>query len=454
MSIFAFVIFLPAFLLALFLSQHRALGPLRTSALNPLLLVALFVFIAAADFASFAALGHGELGGRIVTTNRLTVLMTKYVGMALAMLLGVALAFNLRRRAPPPPAARADMRGVLLAVYIAVLTAWFVSIAAYSSDYFSLAGSVEAKFSSANDPVLYATSLFLLPTLCYALARQPYRVAVPLVAVTLLLVFFSGSRTRLLYALVPFFFYLVMVRGWKIRRKWFLAGVLVFGVLSIAALNVRLLVSYGNTASAEQVFSITSPLNSNDFAAAEANVVLDRLDPRRVSPYTGDNLVSFFTAPIPRAIFPAKPASGSVQFTMAYDPTRWRTSGSGLVIGALNEIEYDYPYPLALLVAALFGGAWGWALVNALRARSIHGFAWAVALYLFIYNFFRNDLFIAGGALWVFVLYWPVVEALRRARAGATRRSLQGSAGTSDKTGNRPGHRGILAPPRPARGAM
>ena len=56
------------------------------------------------------------------------------------------------------------MRGVLLIGHLAMLALWFASILPYSPDYFSLEGSV-ATHGQVDDPLVYATSILLLPTL-------------------------------------------------------------------------------------------------------------------------------------------------------------------------------------------------------------------------------------------------------------------------------------------------
>jgi len=413
-----FAMFLPAIALTWMLSRHRALGILRSSALNPMLVVLLLAVLAAADFTSMAALGHGELGRHIVSARPETIasLALAYSGMWVAFLLGIAAVFYSPRiwSAPPPSSARVDMSGFLLALYVGCLILWLSLISAYSANFFTLQGSVEAKIGSSGDPILYSISLLLLPALSYALCRQRLRVAIPLVVLTIAVVFFSGSRTRVLYAIVPFFFFLVMVRGFRLPRSYFIVGVVVLGFLSTAALNLRGLISYSRAVSAESTFALTNPLNTPDIALAEASIALSRLDGSRITPFPGEGLVGFVTAPFPRAVVPFKPRPGSVQFTVAYDPERWRTTGSGLIIGAVNEIEYDYPYPIALIVIGLFGAGWALAVARAVRSSSIHGFPAVVTLYVFVINFFRGDLYIAGGVLFVFVLYAMIVSGYRR----------------------------------------
>ena len=359
--------------------------------------------------------------------------------MILALLLGVATVFYGPPITAPPPLRRTvNMRHVLAGAYLALLAIWYAMVSAYTGNFFSLEGSVEVKLGASGDPVIYVVSLMLVPGLCYALARQPFRVAIALVLLTVFIVFFSGSRSRILYALVPFAFYLVMARQLRLRRSLFVIGVLAFGFVSIAVLNLRTLVSYNRTVSAEQTFAVSNPLNLPDIAAAEANIEMSRMNRHQLAPYTGDSLVSFVTAPIPRSVLPFKPPSGSVQFTMAYDPARWRTTSSGLVIGALNEIEYDYPYPIALVITWLFGAGWAFAMLRAIRSPSIHAFSWTVALYIFILNFFRGDLFLAGGMLFVAAFYWAVVSAYRRIRLSDPSRQAQAA----------PGQPGLALPPR------
>lgn len=423
---FTIVLFAVPFIAAFILSNHRALGPMRNSALNPLLLIAFFVFLAGVDFVSFAAQGYGILGSHVILPPpgaKFVMLVTKYAGMLLAFLSGIAVVFALTGRPRQGVMKQPiDMRGFLVAAHLVILLTWFVLISANADNFFSYVSATRTHLTRVDDPFVYATGILLLPAMCYALPKQSYKIAVPLVLFTLFIVFFSGARARLLYAIVPFVFYLVIVRGVRLPRRYFLIGILAVTVLAIAAQNLRIITSSGvRTFSAERVFDIDDVVNSNDLAIAEVNIALSKIGRARVNEYPGENLVSFATAPLPREILPFKPLSGSVQFTSAFDPSRWRSWGSALTIGAVNEIEYDYPYPLAVLVIMLFGSGWAAATVKTLRSASIHRFAWTVALYIFLFNFFRNDLFIAGGALWVFVFYWVTVELYRLLKTPASR---------------------------------
>ena len=433
LTVFTLVMFALPFIAALILSHHRALGSMRDSALNPMLLMAFFIALAGVDFASFSAQGYGNLGGHVIPSpgpGKFLILAIKYAGMLLTLLAGVAAVLAYYGPGKDRILARKplDMRRFLVGLHLAILMTWFYRVSASSSDFFSVASAAQTHLTRLDDPVVYATAILLLPAMCYALPKQSFKVAIPLVLFTMFIVFFSGARARLLYAFVPFIFYLVIVRGVRLPRRYFLLGVITIGLVAIAVQNLRLVIATGErSASLEQVFDVAEVINSNDLAIADVNVALAKIDARRVNEYPGEDLVSFATAPFPREVLPIKPVSGSVQFTSAFDPSRWRAWGSALTIGAVNEIENDYPYPIALLVIALFGAGWAAAFVKVTRSTTIHRFAWTVALYIFLFNFFRNDLFIAGGALWVFVFYWLIVELYRLLTAGnkaVTRRPI------------------------------
>ena len=69
MTFLAFLLFGLPFAMALTLSWHPALGRYRTSALNPLLLIAAYIVLIAGDFASIAWTGSGLLANRVLSTT-------------------------------------------------------------------------------------------------------------------------------------------------------------------------------------------------------------------------------------------------------------------------------------------------------------------------------------------------------------------------------------------------
>jgi hypothetical protein len=418
LTIFLFAI---PFTITVLLSWHRALGEFRKSALNPLLLVALIVFLAGADFASMAATGHGELAKFSLSTTNSNLLVheVKYVILLLTTLSGVATAFYVAAsvKRVDKPVARADTRVFATLLYLFALSGWIWSLLDLGVNFGSISDSVAVKLASTQALSLFVFSILLLPGLTYALPRQPLRVAVPLVLFSILVLLASGSRTRIVYVLVPFAFYLDRVRSLRLKRHQFVWGVAVVVFLSIVAVNYRAAIAYHRDISFNRLISTSEVLNSNDIAFAESNIALSHIRHSRLEGFFGEDFLGFALAPIPRSVVPIKPYSGSIQFTQSFDPFKYGQSGRGLVIGGINEIEYDYPYPIALLVMFLLGAAWAWGFVRAAASRSISGFVWSVGLYVMLYCFLKIDLQASGQIAWAFSLYWLIVESYRRIKS-------------------------------------
>ena len=410
------------------LSWHSALGALRNTAINPLLLFAVIILVAAADFASMAVTGRGELAQNNVSTTAsvLVGLEVKYVCLLVAALCGIGVAFFLATAGKPSErrVATADIRLFTVTLYLGVLAGWVISLLNLGVDVTSLADTVAVKLESTTAVSLFIFSMLLLPGLTYALAKMPLRVALPLVVISIVVLLSSGSRTRIIYVLIPFAFYLIRVRGIPISRRYFAVGVALLAFLSIVGVNYRTAVAYGKDMTLKDLSSVSNVLNSNDIAFVESNLALSFVRPDRLEKYFGEDLLGFALAPIPRSIATLKPYPGSIEFTRAYDPFKYSRFRRGLTIGGINEIEYDYPFPVAIAVIFLLAAGWGWAFVRASSSRSLSGFAWTVGLYVMLYVFLKVDLESTGQIAWSFGLYWLLVEPYRRLKASISPKPL------------------------------
>jgi hypothetical protein len=250
------------------------------------------------------------------------------------------------------------------------------------------------------------------------LPRQSFKVVLPVAAISISLLLYSGSRTRILFVLIPVVFYLVAVRRWRIPRSTFVLGVLILGFLALVALNLRVASSQRQSVTLSELASTSNVFNLNDIAFAETDLALSRLPSRAVEQYLGQSLVGFVLADIPRSTVSTKPFKGSDQFTQAYDVTNWRLYKRGLTIGGINELQYDYPFPLALLLVFSFAALWIWGFASAAASRTIHGFVWSIGFYVMLYAFLKSDLQSAGQILWAFVGYAAVVAAYQRLTGG------------------------------------
>jgi hypothetical protein len=425
MNLLVFLLFGLPFAMALTLSWHPTLGRFRTSALNPLLLFAAYIVLVAGDFASMNLTGSGQLANHQLSTTSgvMTFLELKYIAMLIAALSGMTFSLFVRgririRNERPAPGSRANVQAFATVLYLAILGSWLFFLLQYTTNGLSLADAAELRNASSWDSSLFLVTLLLVPSLSYMLPRQSFKVVLPVAAISISLLLYSGSRTRILFVLIPVVFYLVAVRRWRIPRSTFVLGVLILGFLALVALNLRVASSQRQSVTLSELASTSNVFNLNDIAFAETDLALSRLPSRAVEQYLGQSLVGFVLADIPRSTVSTKPFKGSDQFTQAYDVTNWRLYKRGLTIGGINELQYDYPFPLALLLVFSFAALWIWGFASAAASRTIHGFVWSIGFYVMLYAFLKSDLQSAGQILWAFVGYAAVVAAYQRLTGG------------------------------------
>lgn len=436
------VVFALPLVLALLLSWHPALGAFRHSALNPLLIFTAYVVLVAGDYMSITLNGHGELAQSSIVASRslLMALQFKQATMMLVILLAFALAFSVLLKSPRHirKPTKSNTGKVAVIIYLAILFSWFAALLGLGVKVDSLADTIAVKNASTWAAPLFILSMLLVPALTYALVRKPLRVAVPLVILSIAIVLLSGSRTRVLFVLIPFAFYLVRVRGIPMPRFYFFVGILAIGFLAIAALNVRLLASERKTIAFENTLTIPNIFELNDVSFAETSIGLARIGPKRTESYVGEDLVGFVLAPIPRSIIPLKPEPGSRQFTQIYDPYNYYRYQRGLTIGGINEITYDYAFPLAVLV--VFGIAFSFAFlfVRASQSKSVHGFAWTVGLYISFYIFLKQDLQSSGQVGTIFAVYYFFMRFLEMMASRLGQPVPRAGLGRPERAGGHP----------------
>ena len=405
--------------MALALSWHPSLGVFRKSALNPMLLFAVYIVLVAGDYASMNINGSGVLAQHRVSAapGTLFVLELKYVCMLIAALAGIATMFQMTPASIPSnrPVRRMDLRLVWSLSYLFVLVGWYVAVMSLGVDISSLSDTIEVKSQTSKSISLFVLSMMLLPAFTYMLPRQSYKVVIPLVLFSIGMLLLSGSRTRILYILVPFAFYLFRVRSVPIPRFAFLILAFIVGLLALAALNFRTTEAYKSEVTLSNLTNASNLFEINDLAFAETNLALSGLNRNRLEEYPGQSLVGFVFAVVPRSIVPFKPPVGSRQFTAAYDPFKYAKYNRGLTIGGVSEIEFDYPFPVALVIVYLFAAGWARALIRAIGSRSTNGFGWTVGLYVTLYVFLKADLQAAGQILFIFVFYSLIVFGVEQA---------------------------------------
>lgn len=412
------IIFALPFALAMLLSHHRALGDYRDSALNPMLLVAAYIALVAGDYASISTTGRGMIAQSSITASSdlLFSLQLKHSAMVLAVLAGMALAFTAIKRssAPTRKYPQGNIRLLSTMLYIAILFGWYISIRSLGVDIESLSDSNAVKSAAIGATSLFIFSMLLLPGLIYALMKQRIGVAIPLVIFSISVLLIGGSRTRILFVLIPFAFYLFRVQSVRMPRSYFLIGIVLIGFSSILALNFRLVVAKNQVPSFSQIAEVSNLFDLNDVVFAETSIGLARIGGMKTEQFPFQDMVGFALAAVPRSLAPIKPISGSSQFTAKYDPFNYAKYGRELTIGAINEITYDYPFAIALIVVFLFGVAFAAAFGWGASSHSIHGLAWTIGLYVMLYTFLKQDLAATGQIVSIFLFYTTVMRIVQK----------------------------------------
>jgi hypothetical protein len=423
MLVTTLLIFLVAFAAAMFLSWDPRLGSLRDTAANPMLLLAAYIFLVGGDYLSMVIMHGGQLAQRdvIAANSTLTWLAFQhaltfctlcggiFTGLAGAELREGPTMRPLQQR--PPRTSRRRDRAAIWA-FLILLFIWAVLLRQSGSEDSSFTESIATNNNLIGNATLFTTSLLLLPAFTYALTNATWRTALILTGVAAAVVFLSGSRTRLLYVAIPLL--LAMVKLYRIRlpRYFFLAGLVVAGVLSVLVLNLRLASAFGDDADFTSV-SGANIFDLNDISFAETSVALNNISASRIEGYVGEDLVGALLAGVPRSVAPIKPLSGSNQFTSVYDPIGWKAYGRGLTIGGINELDFDYGYPAALIVVSLMGVLLGYLLGRVAKATTVHGFAGLVAIYAMLYQFLKADMQSAGQVAFSFLVYYLAILIAR-----------------------------------------
>lgn len=423
--------YLLAFGAAMFLSWSPYLGNLRNTAANPVLLLAAYAFLVGGDYLSMAVMGGGQLAQHDVIARKalLTWLAFQHAigfGMlCLGLYIGMVVANRrlLNRSGTTArtqaPQVRQSRQPLAVAVFLGLLLLWFVLLRANGGEDISLADVARTKRNTIGDAALFVTSLLLLPAFTYALPNIRWRTAIVVAVIASSILLYSGSRTRLLYVAVPLFLALAQVYRFRMPRYFFVVALVAAGLMAVIVLNLRLASAFGvgadiTSATGGNIFDL------NDIPFAESSVALTNLSSSSIESYIGEDFVGAIFAGVPRSIVPFKPLGGSNQFTAIYDPIGWTLYGRGLTIGGINEINFDYPFPLSLVVILLVGGIVGLALANVARSGSKQAFAGSVAIYIVLYQFLKADLQSVGQVVTSFVIYNLVMFALRPLRLGFT----------------------------------
>ncbi len=394
MIYFGFLLSVGCIIVFWLLSRSNRAGILSKTALNPYLFLILYTVLVQADFLNLYSTGFGVLAQwRIAPRDEVVAeALVKHNAVLLTLALGCVLGGMLGEKAklPAPRSTNGWINSIFL---VAVAGFLLIPVAGQIIEGRSALMIGAESHSGADNPVMFLFSMLLLPALIYFLVQRNLIAATAVCFLLAFLLVGTGSRTRILYVLLPYLFYLAYYQRIRFPKHWFgvMAGVAI--LLSVAAVNYRILIKREGIQNVgwSEVLGISEIANSNDLPFAEAGILLLSRD-ADLSPFPFEGFVGAVLAPIPRVMVPFKPETGSVQFTIAYDASNYYRRERGLVIGSITELISDYFVILAAAFSFIIGTSWSYLVMKFGRSRDSDAFAVSVVLYIAMYAFLRNDI--------------------------------------------------------------
>lgn len=392
------------------------------SGLSPYLFLFIYTFSAQLDYISFQQNGFGVLAQRMIRASDqdLGIALVHHNAILLAAIFGIFFGQALGR--PLSPVKREIRRGptaVFLGFVCALYLLPIVTAVAGGVSIFEL--GVDAHRVENRDPVSFLYAILMPPLLAGWLTTVKPKAATLACIVLAVLLLGTGSRSRVLYVVLCYAFYLAWYADVSIRRHLVLIGTMAAIIVATGALNYRQAIKHGwGIESTIQLFDPSSIFETPDFPMAEAGVLVVQ-QPVKLQPFPLEEFVGAALSPIPRALVPFKPEDGSAQFTRTYDSDNFYRYGRGLTVGSIIELKTGYGFFGAMLFSALLAAVWAFFIRRSSGRGDAVGFLLHICSYLVIYNFLRNDLQNAGQILAVFA--FTIVMFTRPVRQASPRNS-------------------------------
>jgi hypothetical protein len=420
--------------IALFLSLSfsRRVGSWGTTALNPYYVATFYTVLVQIDFIWFEIQGFGVVASTVINAPRFAA--AEALMLHNLILLGFAVGcFAGTRLVGPKSAVQGKSISrwpgiLLLALVIPFLIPVIESIIEGRSLF--LVGA--ENHTGEQQLISFFFSMAITPVLIFYFLRQRSNFKILVLVAILVLLFATGSRTRLLYAIIPFMFAMHYFRYINLKRRYFVIALVAGLLASTILVNFRIsaIRDAETNISIAELADVDGLLHSNDVAFAEiATIVITGR--KSLSEYPMEGFVGAALAPVPRAIVPFKPMTGSVQYTMTYDSRSYYRFGRSLAIGGITEIMGDYPLLLGVLIAGLLGGAWAALATKAIALGGTLGTADQTMLYVALFAFLRIDIQATGQLLWAYyVIRLICTRSANIRRKSRGRRSSPPSAAT------------------------
>lgn len=421
------------------LSNTKASGLYRGSALHPVFLASVFCLVYLFDFTYQAIVGVTALRG--ITINLSDFQISQVVGVHLwlfvGLMSGAAIAFNtrwtIRRVTLPGNLATASLLSFLMVT--------FATMAAYVSSHGLSFGLDEIgankSLNAESNPIL--ASMFWIVVMAAAISITVERVSpARIIFVTVvagLAVMSSGARSQLVVLLLAVL-YAFSLHGLKIGRLLALASLVPFAF----AMSILRILSRGGALFYGDIWTyltvrggiVSFLFETDEISNAEifSQFVLNDNLPLDRFPFQG--LLGVLFVPLPRAIFPWKPTPLSTDFTIYWSPVIFENSRSELVVGAFSEAVLEFGIVFAPLMLALVGYVTVRLFLRSAQSTTPNAL-WAFAASVGVLFLIRNEYFIMGIIVWpaliagLGVVLTSIALKLLKVSGGLARGGAQGS---------------------------
>jgi hypothetical protein len=419
------------------LSRSARYGPLRGSAIHPFnvagfVLVIMALDLAAADAAIRAGLSLSFAGRDHLDRLAMTEGLAKHAIMAVALVLGVALAARGAAGEEPPGAPRLPsigpgvrrmlLGGAMLAALGASSSMLLSGLAA--GDPLLVAGSRQVYLR--HNPLQTIGLLALLPAFTLFAAGHAHRAGLILclAVVSIVVMLPTGSRVTLLFiglaaatALAP-----------RLRVQAAFAY-LVAPVVVTVLLYLRYLrggAGFSSFAAFIEAQGGRLLFAGPDLTFAEALVMLDEA---AVPRWPGETFLAMLLTPVPRAVLPWKPEGPSMEMTRLADPQRWAATKSEWLTTGFMNLLVEFGPVLAPLLIAILAYAWARALTRVVTASWETVALRASILSIVAVQFLRTDLYNLSLFLWSMAGVLSAAVVLRHLmRSGSLHRARDAGA--------------------------
>jgi len=400
-------------------------GPLRGSAVNPLIIFVVFSLFFNINFAVLHERGTINIFERAVPVSSVDILLgyVHYTVIFLAVGAGFIAAqlttplFYERKPRVDDLTRGRVVSALLFAVIVVIgLMAAFIMLKSLAD---ILSGKLNRQMFFQSNVLLHVAYTLLCPGLAIFLAfRCPTRpISILATLCTVLILATTGSRGIVI--LVGFIYAIGLVlNGRRIPAQLYLVVIPVLGyLLALARYLLRESWKFRSFAEFVEFRGGFGALffNSAEVAMAEAiTVISSNLDLLGRPPF--ESFLGLAMFPMPRSIFTFKPLGASSFLTATLSPNQWQWTKAEILTTGYGDFIMQFGLWWSFPLVAICAYVWLRACMRAIHAPRWQSAIWLPFLIWWMYLFMRGSIFNVGASLWPFMMIFSAFSLVQRIR--------------------------------------